>query len=134
MAVLVSKSRREALRAEVVTPIIVARRSEPTPRILQLTMLCSGKVQGTFADQAARRATQAGVRGVVRPTTDGRVELVAEAALADKAKLEDLEHWCKTEARPGWRVDHAEVTYSKESQYTFKQDTMCVDTGVRTGW
>jgi acylphosphatase len=56
-------------------------------------ILISGHVQGVgFRWAAQREASRLGLRGWVRNTDDGRVEIVADGPAAD---VEALQSWCQ---------------------------------------
>lgn len=59
--------------------------------VVRVRALVSGRVQGVFyRDSARRRATEVGVAGTARNLADGRVELVLEG---ERAAVEQVLAW-----------------------------------------
>ena len=81
---------------------MTGRAGEPATRVhLRIT----GRVQGVgFRYAALAEARRLGIRGWVRNTPDGAVELLAEG---DEPRLRQLTAWCHA-GPPGARVDAVE--------------------------
>ncbi len=72
-----------------------------------ISIIVSGKVQGVFFRQSTKeKANQAGIRGEVRNTPDGKVAILATG---DREKLDELIDWCR-QGPPRARVTAVEVT------------------------
>lgn len=70
-------------------------------------ILVSGRVQGVgFRFATVRVAERLGLRGWVRNTADGRVEIVAEG---DPESVRQLASWCRS-GPPGARVTEVSET------------------------
>jgi acylphosphatase len=66
------------------------------------TILVTGRVQGVFfRDSTKRMADELGVKGWVRNTEDGAVEIHAEGT---EDALKELEQWCR-EGPPAAKVE-----------------------------
>jgi len=75
------------------------------PKTTRVHLRITGRVQGVgFRYSALAEARRLGLRGWVRNTHDGAVELLAEG---DKQPLSQLVAWCHA-GPPGARVDHVE--------------------------
>ncbi|HTQ28687.1 MAG TPA: acylphosphatase [Puia sp.] len=74
----------------------------------------AGKVQGVFYRASAKEiADQLGIRGWVRNTQNGEVEIMA---LGDKQALERFVSWCR-EGPPKARVTEVRVTEKEEMEF-----------------
>jgi acylphosphatase len=75
----------------------------------------SGRVQGVgFRYHAYRKATELGIRGMVKNLADGSVYMEAEG---NKAEIAQLVDWCKS--GPTWaRVGNVEVKAIPEKGYS----------------
>jgi len=68
---------------------------------MQVHLIISGRVQGVFFRANTKEvADRLGLKGYVRNTEDGNVEVVA---VGDESKIKDFIEWCKKGPR------HAEV-------------------------
>jgi acylphosphatase len=73
-------------------------------------ILVSGRVQGVFFRAHTQDyANSLGIKGWVRNTRDGRVEIVAEG---EKERLEKFILWCR-QGPPGSRVDNVETEWEQ---------------------
>ena len=65
----------------------------------------SGKVQGVFfRDTAKRMASQIGIKGWIRNTDDGTIEILAQGS---ESQLSEFERWCRT-GPPVAKIDSVE--------------------------
>ena len=77
--------------------------------VVRRTVIVSGRVQGVFfRDTARREASSKGVAGSARNLPDGTVEVVLEGA---PGPVEDMVRWCR-QGPPQAHVTGTEVTAS----------------------
>ena len=81
-----------------------------TDEALRLTARITGMVQGVgFRYWTARKADELGLRGTVRNSKDGSVELVAEGL---RPNVEDMQDWLQSSRAPG-RVENVDFQVSE---------------------
>ncbi len=84
-----------------------ARGRGPSPDVIRVRLLVSGRVQGVaFRQSTVDEARRLGVAGWVKNLPDGRVEAVVEG---ERSRVEALVAWCRRGPRLA-RVDGVAVT------------------------
>ncbi|KUM34843.1 acylphosphatase [Arthrobacter sp. EpRS71] len=84
-----------------------------TDETLRLTARITGVVQGVgFRYWTARKADELGLKGTVRNSTDGSVELVAEGEIEGISRFTD---WLHSSRAPG-RVENVDFQTSQATE------------------
>lgn len=94
-------------------PLLWKKSLLSSPMLKQVNVKITGRVQGVFfRSRTQEEAGKLGIKGWVRNTPDGKVEIVAQA---DDKKLEEFLEWCRKGPSHA-KVDQVKIKWQEISE------------------